>query len=386
MLTFALSYHQVSPAFLEHIFTFGQQEYARDFHFIRFKGDNTFKDHRIGLVVPELGRSGRELRLFYTLKSIESSSQQKHWPWSVRQIALYHTFDTQTGHSNWIVIKGDDLMKERIMDSMKGITRRSLETFDAKFALTLQTHLLLCQWACDHFLRYISDLEVSVQKATRRALYTDINPRIVRREEETILPLSTRTTLRSFAGSWSLRKSKTASIFEEGGLVSSSFRNAKPSKIFGNMSQRMARQRDVDGTTTEATPNMTSSGKMIPPELPPNKELKGNQPSNDQLLFGDLQFSQQLIEKIQEALLVVSLNRKVIVEIRQYYNAFLNSEYFPESLNIAAISDFCDDINSVETDLSLLISRFEALLSLTQERKQVVSRTKDMNNKNTYRV
>ena len=112
---------------------------------------------------------------------------------------------------------------------------------------------------------------------------------------------------------------------------------------------------------------------MMPEDLPPHLQTKGEEPPNDQLLFGDLQYTQQLIEKIQEALLVVSLDCTVIIEIQRYYIDALNSGQIFKDLNSVATSDFSDDLEGIKSDLTLLISRFEALLSLANDRKQMVS-------------
>src|SRR5688572_3951480 len=82
MFVCALTHHQVMPAFLDFIFPFGLQEYLQDFYFSGFREDTRLLS--TGLIIPNLGRSGREIRLCYSLKSVEASNGNTSWPWSIR--------------------------------------------------------------------------------------------------------------------------------------------------------------------------------------------------------------------------------------------------------------------------------------------------------------
>jgi hypothetical protein len=99
MITRVLTYHQVMPNFLDFLFPFGHQEYAEDFYFSGFREDTRLLLSDGGLKIPEFGRSGLEIRMCYSLKSVEPWKAKRDWPWAVRQTALYHSFDIVTGKS-----------------------------------------------------------------------------------------------------------------------------------------------------------------------------------------------------------------------------------------------------------------------------------------------
>ena len=78
-----------------------------------------------GLNIPELVRSGRNIRICDSLKSvkhIENSDNKLDLPWLVRQTALYHSFDIDTGKASWMAIKGIQLIKDRIQMPIRAQT------------------------------------------------------------------------------------------------------------------------------------------------------------------------------------------------------------------------------------------------------------------------
>lgn len=97
MLMTIFSYHQVMPAVLDFLFPFGRQEYAKDFHFSGFRQDTCLAEFERGLQIPELGWSGLGIQLCYGLKSVETSLSQPEWPWSIRQCAIHHSLDLESG-------------------------------------------------------------------------------------------------------------------------------------------------------------------------------------------------------------------------------------------------------------------------------------------------
>lgn len=179
MLTLVFTYHQVLPSFLDFLFPFGNQQYAQDFHFGGFKHEDRFSDVDSGLRIPEFGWSGRDFHFCYNLKSIEPSKGHPEWPWSIRQSALYHLFDVETGRTNWIIIKGDQLLKKRIKSATgsRGLPEAScFDTVDRAFASTLAIHVILCEWSGENWRWYINFLEEALQATTRPTLSAMVDP------------------------------------------------------------------------------------------------------------------------------------------------------------------------------------------------------------------
>ena len=175
MLMLTLTYHQVMPAFLDFLFSFGKQEHAQDFYSSGFQQEDWLVDIDKGLHIPELGRSGREIRLCYSLRAVEPSKSHLDWPWSVRQTALYHSFDFESGQTTWIILKGDQLMKKRIQSATTSKCTRDFQTNDQSFAATFAIHLLLCSWSGEHWRWYINFLEEALQAMTRHTLLVTVD-------------------------------------------------------------------------------------------------------------------------------------------------------------------------------------------------------------------
>jgi len=235
----------------------------------------------------------------------------------------------------------------------------------------LQVHLTVCQWAVENCASYIAFIEESLQKVSRKALHTNISERIIQRENSTPLASPLRaSSWRSNQDTFSFRRTDT------GSTLAHSKRKWRLNLLSKNSD--LEKQLEVDENfdalpitrpQLETTP---SPKRNQPGELPPSFQSKDDPSPGDQFSFGDLQYTQQLEEKAQEAHLVISLNQTVLKEIRQYFLDVLESEHVPTELRTAAITDFSDDIRSFETDLSLIMSRFEALLQLIGHRKQLV--------------
>jgi hypothetical protein len=355
MLTYILSYHQVSPLYLEHIITFGEQEEPADFHFISFAQDNTTRANISALEIPSLGRWGRELRLFYTLKSL--ATKKSPWPWSIRPVAVYHAFDLVSGQSTWIITKGQSTMRESIPDITDETAKSGMTTLSARFEATLQTQLVFCRSTAENWSRYITYLEPRVQKLTSRALLADINNDDMQTYEISPIKKSwTGATLRSRL-SFGLKESKTTSSFGEKDPAYKSKTFGLSSPTQSDRSQSFKSGFNYDSRASTMLPGMRRSRK---------------ESSRDQFSFGDLQSTQRLEEKVQEALIVISLDAKVLTEMRYYYTGLLKSRFCQDVVQPDAISNFGEEILSIESSLAMLTTRFEALLKLIQNRKSLV--------------
>src|SRR5262245_15322370 len=111
MLKSLFTYHQVEPSFLDFVYTFGGQESQMDLCLMNFQSSDTLSVRKDDLIrIPELGRSGREVCVSYLLRSVERDPQpSKRWKWNLRQSAVYHSFDFESGQSFWFTIKANDL-------------------------------------------------------------------------------------------------------------------------------------------------------------------------------------------------------------------------------------------------------------------------------------
>jgi hypothetical protein len=161
MLRRIMTYHQVMSAYLDFVSVFGHQSRPRDLRFSGFCEETVLSDPPRGLLLPDLGRSGRLFQLCYNLKAPAPRDDQKTLK-SIRQAAIHHQFDAVEGTSLWIVAKGDDLLKTRIeqMTGPRGRPEdRTFTTVTECFRSSLAVHLLLCNWSTEEWRWYIQSFE-----------------------------------------------------------------------------------------------------------------------------------------------------------------------------------------------------------------------------------
>lgn len=175
MLSRLLTWHQVMPEFVDFMLAFGVSEHSKDFLYSGFRSEMNLSDDCKRLILPSLGRSGREIRLCHILRSVErvEEGSQKNWPWSLRPSVTYHSFDAESGKSVWMIVKANNLIKNRIKDSCEDQDLYKPypdSAFDNSFESTLRTHLVLCSWAGENWRWYINFIEQQIQDLTRGAL------------------------------------------------------------------------------------------------------------------------------------------------------------------------------------------------------------------------
>ena len=349
MLMLIFTYHQVMPAFLDFLFQFGRQQYAKDFHFSGFRQNTRLTRSNRGLRIPELGWSGREIQLCYSLKSAEPSKGQLHWPWSIRQSAVYHSFDLDIGRANWIFLKGDRLIKNRIKSATQnGCLGQgpALRSVDRAFATTLAIHMILCEWSSENWRWYINFLEDEFQATTRNTLTS-----IVETPSSPVVDTPSSPTMHHAPSRANTNVSKAPS---ESTLV----QPYSPSK-------QEASLHPVAGQVAEAP-------IQYPKSVAPNAEY----PEQPDFSFSDLQRLHFLEEKANETLLVLKTNMNVLTEMRQHYQYLVGCEDWPQDLQAGCKGDvfrFGKRITVVESDHKMQQWRVESLLRLIADRKSLVT-------------
>lgn len=338
MLLYALTYHQVMPVFLDFIFPFGKQIYTRDFFFSGFRHENRLADLDAGPNLPKLARSGREIRVCYSLKSVEKSDEpeEKRAPWSVRQTATYHSFDIQTGAALWISVKGNDLIQDRIMTTTENLKpdQRPFSTKERSFQESLSTHLVNCKWASENWRWYLNELEEELQGTTgRRAL----SAKVVRddrkpEDKEKLEFLRARSMSTKASNNW--RANATTFL--------------QPPRANG-----------------QAQANRTRST---------SRESRAEHDTHSQFSFDDLRDVQSLEDKANEVIFVLNANIDVLKELTEYYHDLITSDEYSKDFASykRSVERFERQILSVTNNLRMQITRARALVRMLVDRKALV--------------
>jgi hypothetical protein len=347
MLALALSYCQVMPAFLDFIFTFGDQEYPTDF-FTGFRSENRLSAINRGLPIPELGRSGVGYQICYSLKSVEESKDPRR-PWSIRQAAVYHSFDLETGRATWIMIKGNLRTKNGVVKATEDNDRphlRSFGTLSQAFVSSLETHLILCEWAGEGWRWYINFLEQDLRGVTGEVLLATVDRPSSSDGTELRVALPPR--------------SKTApSLKRQWTKVSLSGKS-----YIHRVRRAVSFRSEMVSTTPSTTPTPTNASPVPPLQL-----------VEEEFSFEKLQRTQHIGERVDETYLALKMNVNILSELRQYYRSMAKLKEFPNGLKHDCktnISHFESRVSSVISDLKIQQSRLEALLRLLGDRKTLV--------------
>lgn len=434
MLKFLFTYHQVTPTFLDFLFPFGKQIYAQDLHFSGLRDDSQFISQQECTRISKLGRSASMLRCCYNLRSAEESRDQSGLPWSIRQTAVYQTFDMPTGQAVWIFIKGNKVIEERIKEASKSATWVSADSPSGTFATALRTHLIICDWSGENWRWYINKLEDEMQQRTRGALAMNIDKAPSRPSSPGCgtypgSPMSRTSTMSplSRGATWSFTKSSRSDaipISVQTSLSAWSPATASQSPVFvartrpsgeainhsndrhnvevselskiSNIRTRLVvllhdiRKREakrlrsclgsqnISPADTDIEKNATHPAtkiKLIAPEQPPTSLDELVDKSQTGFTFSDLQNIQFIEEKAQEALLVLKLNTEVFEELREHYKNAVAHKEFPEQIMIDCKDDllqFDRRVVGVKKDMRMLLSRTENLLQLLSNRKNLV--------------
>ncbi|KAF2865937.1 hypothetical protein BDV95DRAFT_242928 [Massariosphaeria phaeospora] len=421
MICFLFSYLQVVPSFLDFVFPFGEQEPAQDFYFTGLKEESLLETKPQGLSISQLGRSGREMRICYNLRSVEESPKEADLPWSVRQTAVYHTFDFETGRSVWVTIKGNNVIKKRLSGLAKTWDSSSFATVADAFLASLKSHMVLCDWSVENWRWYINDLENSLQPLMRDAVsnVVDRPPSPTRTSRvPPPPPLSPPTSPRSFHGIFpsfsrvGTGKSSIASPFGRSQTYSST--TLAPLRTSSNLSQaqtatnerchqaswarstvgfRSAVQRslnslkqkfDVSKLWSSQSGLLETPGekgrchataqnlRAQPPTLPPGMEEAEVLGSAEKFKFSDLQRIQYIEEKAQEVSLVLRLNMEILEELRLHYAYIADHPDLPPEIKANCrfeITKFDKYVKGVEKDLRMQHTRTDTLLRLLAERQ-----------------
>ena len=318
-----LTYHQVMPAFLDFLFPFGLQEYSQDFDFSGFRQHTTLSNLDRVLTIPEVGRSGRGYQLCYSLKAVEESRSQIEWPWSIRQTAIHHSFDVDHGRANWIIIKGAQLMKNRIRLAIKdtGLTGTSdLHCVDRAFVSTLVVHMVICDWSCESWWWYINFLQGKFQGTTRRTV-TSLVEESPYAASETMLEPGTQCNC--FRRQMSLSMPKPRKMRMRTSPLSRILKKTYATTAISRTRKKLTIDGKEQPSRSTSTPFKTSTS-VSPPSpqaspVPPCDSLD-NVESSPEYSFNDWQKAQFIEEKANDVLLVLKTNMQVLADLRQYYH------------------------------------------------------------------
>ncbi|RYP87656.1 hypothetical protein DL770_004735 [Monosporascus sp. CRB-9-2] len=361
-----LTHHQVMPSFLEFIFTFKGRE--RPFAQAFFRHENYLEEEDPAFSLPVLGRSSMLIQHAFNVLSVEKSTDPgKSWP--LRQTALYHAFDVRYGHSLWIVLKGDSLMRKRIPEAASqqpDMKPASMSTPARSLVACLHVHLIILEWSAENWGDFVDYLE---------------EKRTVNTIDARLAPVAEMTS-----------PMHIAQIFSRRGTM-----DTEVSKQSTFYSQRSSTRRNSGlpvSPTSPATKRSLSNFFRRGSDLQPVQEnsLPGEQATEDATAGDadedasndfDLKFSFDLFQRLsllgdelEQGIISIEQNKEVLAEIRAQYETVLESPAFKAHARLeectGKISTFFRRLRSIEREMDMHLVRLKALSRAIDSDKVVV--------------
>ena len=258
-------------------------------------------------------------------------------------------------------------MRNRIKKATQSEERPVLKSFNSPseaFNASLATHLIICEWAGENWRWYINFLEKKLQGKTGDALRAPVS--------RPSTPDPTNPPARRETAPQTVPK-RVFSIPAGASQYISRVLSFKPNPNPNSQLNPKTKTPPPLLPTTNPNTNITANTQPQIPNPPPSPEVLLEEPS---FSFRDLQHTQHIEEKANEASLVLKMNTNVLCEIKQYYNSLISSSDFPEELRkecAGSVASFTARVNAVIHGLEIQQSRLQTLLKLLGDKKTLVS-------------
>ena len=361
------THFSVMPEFVDFLFPFGFRSYAQDFYFSGFRQRTQLGEHWRN-TAPNARPQDKRYQLCYNLKSVEPSDSDN---WSIRHCAIHHSFDLKEVRTNWIIIKGDQLMKRRIESatSDQGPHEPSdYRSMSGAFKTSLETHLIFCDWSAENWRWYINSLEDKFQRMTRRTFSAPVHVPFLPAAATDQFTLKPRTmTQRTDRSKLSMFVRTATNMTEKGSFKPTIKHQPSGPQTYENPDTGISQPLPPDEDDNDDDDDEPES------PLTPN-DVKAEDENRD-FSFGKLRKVHQVAEKANEATLVLNQNIIVLTQLRTYYRSLSKRKDFPKDLAESckdAIDDFELRIDGLENDMQMQILRLETLLRLLEDRKTLV--------------
>lgn len=372
MLMLCFTHFQVMPEFVEFLFPFGFQSYAQDFYFSGFRQRTQLAEHRRN-AAPNARPVDKRFQICYNFKSVEPSDSHD---WSIRHCAVHHSFDMidkKEVRTNWIIVKGDELMKQRIESatSDRGSHEPSdFQSMDGAFKTSLETHLIFCDWSTENWRIYINSIEERFQSMTRRTFSAPVHVPFVPAAATDQYTLKSRTNT-----NFSMFSRTSTHMTEKGSLKPAVKRQLSAPRTYENPDTGVSQPLPPDDDDDD-----DDDGEPAIPLKPNDVKVEDE---NRDFSFDRLRKVHKFAEKANEAVLVLKQNIIVLAQLKQYYRSISKRKDFPKDLAEScedAIDGFELRIDGLENDMQTQILRLETLLRLLEDRKTLLHSILDYQN------
>ncbi|RYP32958.1 hypothetical protein DL767_004974 [Monosporascus sp. MG133] len=359
----------VMPSFLEFIFTFKGRE--RPFAQAFFRHENYLEEEDPAFSLPVLGRSSMLIQHAFNVLSVEKSTGPgKSWP--LRQTALYHAFDVRSGHSLWIVLKGDSLMRKRIpkaASQQPDMKPASMTTPARSLVACLHVHLIILEWSAENWGDFVDYLE---EKRTVNAI------------DARLAPVAEMTSPMQIAQIFSRKGTMDTTVSKQSTFYSQKSSPGRNSGLPVSPTSP-AFKRSLSNFFRRGSDLQTVQENSLPGEQATEDATAGDadeDTSNDfDLKFSFDQFQRLTLlgDELEQGIISIEQNKEVLAEIQAQYETVLKSPAFKAHVRLeectGKVSTFFRRLRSIEREMDMHLVRLKALSRAIDSDKVVFDAT-----------
>ncbi|WAO95674.1 Autophagy-related protein 1 [Fusarium falciforme] len=354
-------FHQVDPKFLDFVSSFGSTDEPLDYHMTGFISHITMASGGERLLdIPKLGRSGRELRVQYLLRSLERDiNLDATTTYNVRQMAVYHAFDLGSGKALWINIKANGLMEDRIKQAsteFPTLGSDAMGNLTGCFMATLTAHMIHLEWCDEDWRECINDIEAKIRSVLTKAQTARIDRR----------PKGVR---RAFTQASTLCASRTSTgDFPEKMLPITS-------RLKKRIWDAIVRPKSYGGATDNLSALPSQSMSQLLRETKTNdKDQVDRLMVLDTFSFEEVQQLHYFGELLERFRLVLDLNDQTLRDIAETYQGLQDRDEFPSEIKQSndckrQLASFIRGIHRIRKNLQVRSTQVKSLMAWLHEGK-----------------
>lgn len=342
-LAFLLTYHQVTPLFLDLVFTFKARQ--RPLNHALFRQENYLDEGVPSLKLPHLGRSGIQVQHAFNLLTVERADlpgERNQWP--LRHASLYHSLDLETGRAVYILLKGNGELATRIKDATeknRHLRADTLRTPEQSYVASLQVHLIMLEWAIESWSEYIDSMDDTLRSQGVEAKVAPI--------ASVTSPVDLAESFHRRGSSFSKRFTPRPTPSRQGTFQTTASRPGTMSRNSQTDSLPEESQDPPSTPRTPVTPTRTSSRSLsgflrrasggfdsrstfvqrnddIAEE--PDTLIEQLEDLEERFSFGELQRLSLTGDEIDRSILALEQSRDVVAQVEEQYQTVVSSHAF----------------------------------------------------------
>jgi len=295
-LEHTLNHYQVMAPFLEHIFTFNRRQ---DPHVqASFRSEDNIWGRR---AAPRLESS--RIQHCFNLVGVEYDDESTSDRFKYRQTAAYFSLDLISGRTVWLIIKGNEVIRESLQELTADLDQPNhITDVNEAFVFALRSHLVISMWSIQSWTPYINSIHKRYADIAKAVAYT---PVMSKTQDDIIDQAVFKST------TWANGRQNSGVQRSQGKVQS-----------WGKMILRMNSSKVQSKPTIAHTRKPANSSPVVRPDI------------TKIFTFDKLQILHRAATDVQTGLSVLDQNKTVLQDMLKHFQYLQESEDFLQSVKV----------------------------------------------------